>query len=139
MTRVVVPEHMASSLFQVQHASSSTMPFTSSSSSSIFTGASTVRTLGFLDLPRTRTVAFNSVVLFHFSFSLSLSFLFCYIIFLLLLFTLYAFLFYFFILARNVICLKLRIYLTGNRLFPFYPSSWSLQKLRKQLIETVPS
>ncbi|CAL5197873.1 unnamed protein product [Lathyrus oleraceus] len=54
---------MASSLFQVQHTSSSTMPFTSSSSS-LFTGAShasTVRTLGFLDLPRTRTVAYNSV------------------------------------------------------------------------------
>ncbi|AES90848.2 putative ribose-phosphate diphosphokinase [Medicago truncatula] len=52
---------MASSLFQLQHTSSSTMPF---APSSFFSGVShglTFPTLGFVDLSRSRTVAYNTV------------------------------------------------------------------------------
>jgi len=48
---------------------------------------------------------------------------------------------FFFVVIRNVICRKLQMLLTGNRLFPLStnkhcPSSWNL---RKPLVETVTS
>jgi len=120
---------MASSLFQLQHTSSSTMPF---APSSLFSGVShglTFPTLGFLDLSRSRTVAYNTVVITFFLFS----FIFFYAFYLIILF-----LFFF---VRNVICRKHQMFLTGNQLFPLStnkhcPGSWNL---RKPLVETVTS
>ncbi|WJX94898.1 ribose-phosphate pyrophosphokinase 1 [Trifolium repens] len=52
---------MASSLFQVQHTSSSSTIIPFHPSSLCNGGTSHFRTIGFLDLPRTRTAAYNNV------------------------------------------------------------------------------
>lgn len=123
---------MASSLFQLQHTSSSTMPF---APSSFFSGVShglTFPTLGFVDLSRSRTVAYNTVVITFFLF-------FSFLYFIMFYFCFFLHIFYFFV--RNVICRKHQMLLTENRLFPLSmnkhcPSSWNL---RKPLVETVTS